>query len=105
MGCAKMANGLYTNSELVDTIIVDLNKLIAEVVNGQFIQACGIVTQISQRLLNLRTNIDADLKSKDEVIEDLKAAIRSYDHEKIGLNPEPPVAKSNEKEGANNGCD
>ena len=98
-----MANGLYTNSELVDTIIVDLNKLIAEVVNGQFIQACSIVTQISQRLLNLRTNIDADLKSKDEVIEDLKAAIRSHDHEIIGLNPEPPVAKNNEKDGANDG--
>ena len=103
MGCAKMANGLYTNSELVDTIIVDLNKLIEEAVNGQFIQACRIVTQISEKLLNLRKNIDADLKSKDEVIEDLKAAIRSYDHEIIGLNPEPPVAKSNEKEGANDG--
>ena len=41
MWCAKMANGLYTNSELVDTIIVDLNKLIEDEFSGMDVVICA----------------------------------------------------------------
>lgn len=71
-----MANGLLTNKELVDTIIVDLNNLLKEAMSGQYIRMCSYVTQISQKLANLRTTIDSDLKSRDDHIEDLKNQLK-----------------------------
>lgn len=83
-----MANGIYTNSELVDTIIVDLNSVLKEALNGQYIQACRIVTMMSQKLVNLKTSIDNDLKSRDQVIADLKAELRVTGREVIEMTGE-----------------
>lgn len=71
-----MANGLYNNTELVDSIIVDLNSLLKEQISGQYIGACNIVTQITQKLINLKQGIVNDLKAKDEKIETLKGCIK-----------------------------
>ena len=49
-----MGKGVYTNSELID---------------GQFIQFCSIVSQMGQKLLNLRNGVKADLDGKNNVIE------------------------------------
>ncbi len=87
-----MANGLYTNAELVDSIIVDLNSVIAKALDGQYIQACGTITQIAQKLVNLRTTIDRDLQSRDAHIEDLKAELRACGHEVIDV-PEQDLTK------------
>ena len=84
-----MAKGLYTNSELVDTIIADLNKIIKEALNGQYIEACCFVTQAAQKLINLRANIDKDLKSRDELIENLKRELRAAGREIIDVQNEP----------------
>lgn len=92
--------GLYTNSELVDTIIVDLNNIIKETVNGQYIQACTIITQTAQKLINLRTAIDNDLKSKDKTIDDLKAALRRAGVEVIDI---PAAELIKEKGGETDG--
>ena len=67
-----MANGLYTNSELIQTIIVDLNDLIKAQMGGQYIQACNIVTQMGQKLVNLKTGIHNDIESRDKTIDSLK---------------------------------
>ena len=83
-----MANGLYTNSELVDSIILDLNNLPKELIDGQFIQACSLITQMSQKLINLRKTIDSDLKSRDKTIENLKAEIRNLGGEVIDVKGE-----------------
>ena len=72
-----MANGLYTNSELVDTIIADLNNVLKETASGQYIQACITVNQMAQKLINLRTTIDNDLKNRDETIAKLKNELRN----------------------------
>lgn len=69
-------DGLYTNAELVDTLIVDLNNLVKEQASGQYIQFCGIVVQMTQKLNNLKSGIVADLESKDKRIETLKNTIR-----------------------------
>ena len=67
-----MANGLYTNTELMDSVIVDLNNTLKELFSGQYIQACRIVSSMSQKLVNLRNTIDNDLKNRDETIATLK---------------------------------
>ena len=93
-----MAKGLLTNSELVDTLIVDLNNLVKEYSNGQYIQACCYITQMSQKLLNLRKSIDSDLKSRDECIEALKRELRAAGREVVDISPE--LIDNNEKDGA-----
>lgn len=89
--------GLYTNSELVDTLIVDLNNVLKELVSGQYIQACCYVTQMSQKLVNLRKTIDKDLQNKDRIIEELKSALNMVDNGEAVTNTETPVTEQ-EKE-------
>ena len=64
--------GLYDNIGMCDTLKTDLNNLIKSAVDGQFIQCCGIAYSMAQKLTNLKKGISDDLKSKDEMIEELK---------------------------------
>ena len=98
-----MANGIYTNTELVDTIIVDLNNLPARLIAGQFIQACALVAQIGQRLVNLREGIKTDLDGKDRVIEDLKNQLRTLGATVEEITPEEYLQSMTGKDGAENG--
>ena len=67
-----MGNGIYRNSELIGTLIVDLNSLPKLLIDGQFIAACNLVSQMGQKLSNLQKGIDNDLKNKDQTIDFLK---------------------------------
>ena len=98
-----MANGTYTNTELVDTLIVDLNNLPKDLTNGQFIHACAIVAQMGQKLLNLREGIQSDLDNKNKIIEDLKQQLRNAGAEVNDLTAEEFVKKCAEGEVLNNG--
>ena len=71
-------NGLYSNSELVQTLITDLNNLLKEQAGGQYINASAIVTGMAQKLINLKETIDNDLKNRDETIATLKEELRSH---------------------------
>ena len=93
-----MANGLYTNSELVETIINDLNTFLKLQLGGQHLQACAVMTGISQRLINLRSTIDNDLKNRDETIEKLKNALRECGHEIIEVSPESYAKEVNNEQ-------
>lgn len=86
-----MAKGLYTNSELVDTIINDLNTFLRLQAGGQHLQACAIVTGMAQKLVNLRTTIDNDLKNRDQTIEMLKERLRDCGQEVIEVPAEQYV--------------
>ena len=98
-----MANGIYTNSELIQTLIVDLNNLIKEQMSGQYIQACTIITQMTQKLINLKNSVDKDLESKDRYIEDLKQQLKDAGCEVIDMTAEELVEKIKEQEGKNDG--
>lgn len=86
-----MAKGLYTNSELVDTIINDLNTFLRLQAGGQHLQACAIVTGMAQKLVNLRETIDNDLKNRDQTIEMLKERLRDCGQEVIEVPAEQYV--------------
>ena len=98
-----MGKGLYTNSELIDTIIVDLNNMIKEALSGQYVQICYIVTGMTQKLMNLKKGIEADLASKDKVIEQLKDQLLAAGAEVEDMTPEEFVKKYGKKDGAENG--
>jgi len=98
-----MANGIYTNAETVDTIIADMNNLLRAAHEGQYVQACAVVTQIAQKLINLREGIKADLASKDKTIEELKQALRNAGEMVEDISPEELLAEQNGKAGAADG--
>lgn len=71
-----MNNGTYTTAELIDSLVLDLNNMVKNFMSGQCIAACGIVNAMGQKLVNLKTGVEADLKSKNDEIEALKECIR-----------------------------
>lgn len=98
-----MANGIYTNAELVDTIISDMNNLLRVTLDGQYVQACAVVTHITQRLLNLRDGIKADLANKDKTIEELKQALRNAGNAVEDIPPEKLIEEQSGKAGVEGG--
>jgi hypothetical protein len=100
-----MANGIYTNAELVDTIISDMNNLLRTACEGQYVQACAVVTQIAQKLINLREGIKSDIENKDKTIEELKQALRNAGNIVEDITPEEFLAEQSGKAGAADGTD
>ena len=99
-----MAKDLMTNSELISSIIVDLNSLPKCLINGQFIQFCNIVTSMGQKLINLRNTIDNDIKNRNKTIETLKEELRNAGHEVDDMTPAEFIERMNQgKDGAENG--
>lgn len=97
-----MANGFYSNSELVDTLIMDLNNLPKYLIDGQFIQFCNTVTHMGQKLVNLRSGIKQDIEGKDRIIEILKENIRNLGGDAKEMSVEEYL-KAQGKDGAGNG--
>lgn len=96
-----MANGIYTNSELLDSLLVDLNNVLKEQQNGQFIQACRIVAQMTQKIVNLRETIDNDLRNREETIEILKEQLRNAGQDVVDMTPQEFMDEITKKDGAN----
>ena len=98
-----MAKDLMTNSELISSIIVDLNSLPKCLIDGQFIQFCNIVTSMGQKLVNLRNTIENDLKNREKTIETLKEELRAAGHGVKDMTPQQfidEVMDKEEKDGA-----
>jgi hypothetical protein len=64
--------GLYDNEGLCDTLIKDMNNLLKQLFSGQYLAACNVITQITQKLVNLKKGIKTDTDSLKNNIEDLK---------------------------------
>jgi hypothetical protein len=95
-----MANGLFTNEELIDSLIVDLNSIPKLLIDGQGILFCSIVSSMGQKLVNLKKGIKDDLENKNKVIEELKRALKETDVGCVDMTPEEYLK---EKDGAENG--
>lgn len=79
---------MYTNSELIDSVLDDLNNVLKAQASGQYVQGCIIVSNIAQKLVNLRKTIDNDLKDRERTINELKEQLRKLGHEIIEVSPE-----------------
>lgn len=80
-----MGNGIYTNSDLIKSIVADLNALIKNELCGEYVMACAIVTGMAQKLMNLQKSVDNDLKNRDETIDMLKERLRACGQEVIEI--------------------
>ena len=92
---------MLTNEQLVDTLLSDLNSLLKNAASGQYIQACVIVTGMSQKLINLKSGIKKDIDNKNRIIETLKEHIRSLGEEVTDMSIEEYMKK--QKDGVDNG--
>ena len=83
-----MANGLLTNSELLESIIGDLNEYLRNISVGQFVRANLLLTGIVQKVMNLKRTIDDDLKNREKTIAVLKEQLRAHGVEVVDVDPE-----------------
>lgn len=72
-----MANGLYTNDELIDSLIVDCNESVKAITSGQMVLWCKIVYEMVVKLQNLKKGVADELKNREENIETLKEQLRN----------------------------
>lgn len=83
-----MANGIYTNTELIEAVLNDLNTYLKLLSSGQHAQACIIMAGAIQKLINLRDGVANDMKNRDKTIEHLKDELRSRGVEIVDVPPE-----------------
>lgn len=65
-----------TNSEMIDSMIVDCNEAVKAVASGQMIQWCRIMYEMVLKLSNLKNGIRAELQNRDENITILKNMLK-----------------------------
>lgn len=63
-------NIINENIQVIESIVVDLNSLIKEALDGQYIQCCASVIAISQKLLNIKNSIARINENLDEAIKE-----------------------------------
>lgn len=83
-----MANGLYTNAELAESMITDLNNLLRNLSGGQYIRVCSIVMEMVQKITNLKKGIEADINNREEQIKDLQAKYNELAEQAFSENKE-----------------
>jgi hypothetical protein len=91
-------NGLYNHTELIDSIMKDLNSLMKYHMIGEHVAACSVMTGISQKLLRLKEGVGNDIKNRDETIETLKNALRECGHEIIEVSPDDYAKEVNNEQ-------
>ena len=57
---------------MIDAIINDLTEMLKALLIGQHLQACAILTGVTQKLFS----VQSDMKAKDEIIDKLKMELR-----------------------------
>ena len=90
-----MANGLYSNSELAESIITDLNNLLKNIAGGQYIRVCSIAMEMVQKLMNLKNGIEADINNRDKQIKELQERYNELAEQTFG------TASGGKSEGGN----
>ena len=88
--------GLMDSEGLCDSLVNDLNNLIKQIMSGQYIVGCTVVTEMAQKLIKLQKGIHNDMQSMKDKLEEMKRMNDNLMQQITGL----PV----EKDGADNGA-
>lgn len=71
-----MSSGLMNTNELLDSLIVDCDCAVKDLISHGYIGFCAHMVAIVQKLGALKAGYGKDMKNRDETIEALKAEIR-----------------------------
>ena len=94
-----MGKGLYTNEELIDSLLIDLNGSVRNIVNGNYIAWCKGVEEIAQKLIVLKKSVADEIENKNRRIEELKQNLHDCGVEVKDI----PIKEFIKKGGENNG--
>lgn len=64
--------GLYDNCGLCDTLIIDCNNLIKQLVSGEYVLFSHTIVQMVQKIGNLKKGIKSDSESQEQQIRELQ---------------------------------
>ena len=67
---------MYTCTELINSIIVEMYEMFKALVSGNYAVFCSGFSDVMSKLTALRKGIEDDKAAKDRQIEDLKAQIQ-----------------------------
>ena len=77
--------GLYTSDGLIDSMIVDCNRLVQHMAAGQYVQFCNGIVQMVQKLGALREGIRKEHEDRDKAIQELQALCDDMQERITGL--------------------
>jgi hypothetical protein len=60
--------GLLDNEGLIDSLIVDVNNVVKDLVSGQYISFTRTINYMIQKLANLKNNYKIEISSRDDEI-------------------------------------
>lgn len=83
-----MAKGVFTNLEMIDSLISDLNNAEKYLFEGQIIAHCDGIAKIAQKITLLKHGIEKDIENRDETISKLKSQIEEMGAKVIDCKPE-----------------
>lgn len=72
----RVKNGLLNKDDVIDSLIVDCNMLVKELVDGNYIKFCSNVVEMVSKLANLKKAMHADIDNLQETIQLLKEQLR-----------------------------
>ena len=67
---------MYTNEELLDSIIEEMYGLFKALISGNYAGFCTLFSDMISKMASLRTGLKNDKAAKDKQVEDLKAQIK-----------------------------
>lgn len=68
-------NGIWDNSGLIDTLIVDCNTLVKKMAGGEYVAFCALIVSMVQKLTNLQAGIKTEKESMQEQIDEAQRTI------------------------------
>ena len=71
-----MSSGLMNTNELLDSLIVECDCAVKDLISHGYIGFCAHMVAIVQKLGALKAGYGKDMKNRDETIEALKGEIR-----------------------------
>lgn len=84
--------GLLDSYGMIDSLVIDCNDTVRLLATGNYVAFCSKVVEMVQKLSKLRDGIKSDLKSRDEVIKDLKRLNNDLSEKVYGV----PADRGNE---------
>ena len=67
--------GLLDNIGLIDTLIVDCNTLVKQLISGNNVAFCAKIVEMVQKLNSLKKGVTSDTEALQKEIEDLRRFI------------------------------
>ena len=80
--------GLLDNEGLIDSLIVDVNNVVKDLVSGQYISFTRTINYMIQKLANLKNNYKIEISSRDEEIARLRDELQKIGDDLYGTTAE-----------------